>query len=389
VRLRSSLVAVAACSLALPAGAAAQGEEPLPPQGQSPPGTNNFDCRPPARHPYPVVLVHGTFLNMRDSWTAVAPALTRLGYCVFALDYGNNGTGDIPTSARQLSTFVNRVLSATGASRVSVVGHSQGGMMPRYLIKNLGGTDKVDDLVGFSPSNHGTTNPAAGPSAGFGCTACAQQVRDSEFIRELNAGDETPGSASYTVVQTRNDEVVTPYDSAFLAAGPAVTNVLLQDRCATNQVDHLGIPYDPVAIQWMLNAVGRPGPADPGFQPDCSGQGVSTFPDSDSAPPGTNSGSGQAARLPRIVYGSRSGLRGKRLRVALASRGGTVRRLRLSLRRGNRVVGRSRAATITRKRKVVVVKLRRPLKPGRYRLVALGRDAAGRLVTTEGPLRVR
>ena len=40
-----------------------------------------------------------------------------------------------------------------------MVGHSQGGMMPRYYIKFLGGADKVDDLVGLAPSNHGTSNP--------------------------------------------------------------------------------------------------------------------------------------------------------------------------------------------------------------------------------------
>ena len=38
-----------------------------------------------------------------------------------------------------------------------MVGHSQGGMMPRYYLKNLGGAAEVHTLVGLSPSNHGTT----------------------------------------------------------------------------------------------------------------------------------------------------------------------------------------------------------------------------------------
>lgn len=54
---------------------------PLPPQGPSPAGANDFSCQPPARHPYPVVLVHGTFGNMQVSWNAIVPALKRLGYC--------------------------------------------------------------------------------------------------------------------------------------------------------------------------------------------------------------------------------------------------------------------------------------------------------------------
>src|SRR2546430_10285834 len=103
------MVALVACAL-VPAGARAA-EEPLPPQGTPPPGANDFSCRPPARHPYPVVILHGTFLSQSILWDTAATALERLHYCVFALDYGNspipgvNGVGDIPTSARQLQTF--------------------------------------------------------------------------------------------------------------------------------------------------------------------------------------------------------------------------------------------------------------------------------------------
>jgi hypothetical protein len=49
--------------------------------------------------------------------------------------------------------------------------------------------------------------------------ACDQQGAGSEFLLHFNAGDETPGRLSYTVVQRRCDEVVTPYTSAFLAGG--------------------------------------------------------------------------------------------------------------------------------------------------------------------------
>jgi triacylglycerol esterase/lipase EstA (alpha/beta hydrolase family) len=264
--LLSCLVVLAAT--AAPAGAAA------PP----PPGAD-LPCAPSAAHPYPVVLVHGTAENRFDNWQAMSPALKAAGYCVYSLNYGSYngsgvlgiyGLGPIARSAGELAAKVDDVLARTGAAKVDLVGHSQGGMMPRYYLKNLGGAAKVDDLVGLSPSNHGTTNPFAS-SLGLTCPACAQQAAGSAFITQLNSGDETPGAVDYTNVVTRYDEVVTPYTSGFLASdGNAVTNVVLQDKCPGDTSEHLRTPYDPPAIQLTLNALGRSGPADPAFQPACS-----------------------------------------------------------------------------------------------------------------------
>ena len=236
----------------------------------SPPGANDFTCRPSAAHPAPVVLVHGTFESATDNWLTVSPQIKAAGYCVFALDYGNRGTGDIPTSAGELQRFVDAVLLATGARKVSLVGHSQGGMMPRWYLKFLGGAAKVDDLVGLAPSNHGTTNPGALVAGATVCPACDQQRAGSSFLQTLNAGDETPGAVSYTSIETRYDEVVTPFTSAFLAPGPNTANILLQDACPADVVDHQFIPDDRIALRWTLQALGRPGPADPARPPSCA-----------------------------------------------------------------------------------------------------------------------
>ena len=127
-------------------------------------GWNDYSCKPSAAHPRPVVLVHGTFANSVDNWLGLAPYLVNRGYCVFSLDYGQlpgvpffNGLGPIDKSAEQLKTFVDKVLAATGAAEADLVGHSQGGMMPRHYLKFLGGAAKVNALVGIAPDNHGTT----------------------------------------------------------------------------------------------------------------------------------------------------------------------------------------------------------------------------------------
>jgi len=240
----------------------------------SPPGANNWSCHPTAQHPYPVVLVHGTLANMNDSWQAASPILANHGYCVFALNYGGasatsdfQGTGDIAASARQLASFVNEVLAATGAPKVDIVGHSQGGMMPRYYLSLLGGAAKVDKLIGLAPSNYGTTLgglTVLGHTLGLlapvnsvlstTCDACVEQEAGSAFLTALNAQPTAPG-VSYTVIETSGDEVVTPYTNAFLPAAPNVTDITVQKQCPLDESDHLEIASDPVAMADMLNAL--------------------------------------------------------------------------------------------------------------------------------------
>ena len=242
-----------------------------------PPGADNFGCQPSSAHPDPVILVNGTFANQDDNWQAASPLLANHGYCVFAFNYGGTspsavvqGTGDIAASAGQLGAFVTRVLAATGAVKADLVGHSQGGMMPRYYLKFLGGAAHVNKLVALAPSNHGTTldgltalATALGAVFGSGlvtgtlnalCTACVQQEAGSSFLASLNAGGDTVAGVSYTVIESRNDEVVTPFTSAFLS-GPGVTGITLQNQCVLDQSDHLEIAADPVALADVLNAL--------------------------------------------------------------------------------------------------------------------------------------
>ncbi|NYH79546.1 triacylglycerol esterase/lipase EstA (alpha/beta hydrolase family) [Actinopolyspora biskrensis] len=242
-----------------------------------PPGANDFSCAPGPARPDPVVLVHGTFENRYDNWAGLAPELSERGYCVFALNYGGEagnpirGTEDITGSARELSGFVDRVLEATGASEVDLVGHSQGGMMPRYYLKNLGGAPKVDSLIGLVPSNHGTTLHGLDKLGSFlpegtpPCASCTQQLKDSDFITELNSGGETDPTVEYTNIATEYDEVVTPHTSSFLEEAPNVTNRTLQDFCPADLTEHVGISYNSAAQQLVLNALNP----DEAERPEC------------------------------------------------------------------------------------------------------------------------
>lgn len=235
-------------------------------------GWNDFTCEPSAAHPRPVVLVHGTFGNSVDNWLGLAPYLKNRGYCVFSLDYGRlpgvpffHGLGPVEKSAEQLDAYVDRVRAATGAAKVDIVGHSQGGMMPRYYLKFLGGAAEVNALVGIAPSNHGTTLsgltallpyfPGAEDLLSSATPALADQIAGSAFLTKLNAGGDTVPGVRYTVIATKYDQVVTPYRSAFLT-GPNVRNVVLQDLCAVDLSEHLAIGLlDRIAFHEVANAL--------------------------------------------------------------------------------------------------------------------------------------
>ncbi|KIC65703.1 esterase/lipase family protein [Pseudarthrobacter phenanthrenivorans] len=249
----------------------------------APPGANDWSCKPSAEHPYPVVLVPGTFESMEKNWSTLSPYLKSAGYCVYALNYGQtNGvyaTAPVKDSAKELAPFIDAVRSATGAKQVDLVGHSQGGMMPRYYMGFLGGAKYVHQLVGIAPSNHGTEGvilppPDLVPTPDYtaaGCAACADQQAGSPFMQELNSIGDTVAGPSYTVISTIHDEVVIPYNSQFLnGSARQVTNITIQDKCPADVFEHDQTPNDPVVHQFVANALGQAsGPADPAFQPVC------------------------------------------------------------------------------------------------------------------------
>jgi triacylglycerol esterase/lipase EstA (alpha/beta hydrolase family) len=137
-------------------------------------------------------------------------------------------------------------------------------MMPRYYLKVLGGAARVHTLVGLAPSNHGTTASGffpllrlvpGGPLLfGLTCPACREQGSGSAFLRRLNQGGDTVPGVHYTVIESRYDQVITPYTSAFLS-GPLVTNITLQDQCSLDHGEHVSMPYDHIADADVLDAL--------------------------------------------------------------------------------------------------------------------------------------
>lgn len=256
-------------------------------------GGNDWSCQPTAAHPNPVVLVPGTFANIGANFVKLSPRLKNDGYCVFGLNYGMTslsggrvgGLGPIVDSAQQLDAFVKQVLTATGAAKVDIVGHSQGGNVPIYWIKRMGGAAKVAHYVGWAPSSHGTDldglvdlaedldalgfiNDA---SAYLGTRGVTDQMVTSDYTKALWADTNTvPTGPKYTVIMSRWDAVVTPYSTQKLS-GTGVRNLVVQDYCWNDNIGHAGLAFDGPTMQLTMNAL-KDGPS--WFYPLCWDYGI-------------------------------------------------------------------------------------------------------------------
>jgi triacylglycerol esterase/lipase EstA (alpha/beta hydrolase family) len=211
----------------------------------------------------------------------MAPLLADNGFCVFALTYGTDGNEPyfggleaMEQSSQELGTFVDQVLAATGATKVDLVGHSEGTVMPRYWMEFEGGAAKVEKYVMLTPLWNGTNlldggtleqlssefDPAGvaqfNDAVGYTttCHSCTEFLTGSPFMTDLNDhGTALPG-VTYTDIATKYDELVSPYTSGILNA-PGVTNIVLQDQCSKDFSEHLTVAFDPTAAQDILNAL--------------------------------------------------------------------------------------------------------------------------------------
>jgi pimeloyl-ACP methyl ester carboxylesterase len=270
-RLAGRVIAVAALAAAVLPGVAHAAYDP------SPPGANDFSCRPTAAHPRPLVLVHGLGATQGANWNFLAPQLHDAGWCVFSLTYGVDprvaalgfpgGSVRMEESSAELAAFVDRVLAATGAAKVDLVGHSEGTVMPRWYLERRGGVAKVRRFVSLTPLWRGTqllaadqlrdANPAlSGPVVSLIaslCGSCSEFIAGSPYLNDLNADGEAIPGILHTNIATRYDELVVPYTSGIMRDGGR--NIVLQDVCPNDLSEHAAIAFDPVAFQLVRNAL--------------------------------------------------------------------------------------------------------------------------------------
>ena len=174
------------------------------------------------------------------------------------------GRSSADDQMRHLAAEVDKVLAATGAVKVVLMGNSRGGNAIRHYIANGGGAAKVSHAILGGTPNHGVwSNPGFRPNNEFNGAG--------PFLTALNApkgpnGDEvTPGVQWMTIRSDNNDKFAQP-DGVWIGAKGTPTNVSFDGpalKGASNVVlpgrDHREVSYHPEAFCGSLPLRHRPG----------------------------------------------------------------------------------------------------------------------------------
>ena len=184
-------------------------------------------------------------------------------------DVAQAGRSSADDQMRHLAAEVDRVLAATGAVKLVLMGNSRGGNAIRHYIANGGGAAKVSFAILGGTPNHGVwSNPGFRPNNEFNGAGA--------FLTALNApkgpeGNEvTPGVQWMTIRSDNNDKFAQP-DGVWIGAKGTPTNVSFDGpalKGALNVVlpgrDHREVSYHPEAFAAAFRFVTGRAPATSG-----------------------------------------------------------------------------------------------------------------------------
>ncbi|CAI6336026.1 unnamed protein product [Periconia digitata] len=194
--------------------------------------------------------------------------LNTKGLCAFSMTYGAHklfplvgGVKSMADSAKEIASFIDEVSSKTGAPKVDIVGHSEGGVMTLYVPLTQSGTaSKIERTVALGPAVHGakyygltdlvwlggdvTASMVEKVLRTFGAPAMAEMATGGavhETFQQATGKIVQPGVKA-SIVMSRHDILVKPETSVVNEEG--VRNLYVQDYCPQDRVGHSGLATD-------------------------------------------------------------------------------------------------------------------------------------------------
>ena len=190
-----------------------------------------------------VLLIQG-FFQTRQAMATLEERLRADGYRVVSFHMGgllnNFNTRSIPTLAKMIDSKVRRLLERTGNRDLHIIGHSMGGLIARYLVQELDGSDYARTVITLGSPHHGTGTAALGAGLGLLLVSRAlwQLFPASPFVQELKRGS-FPGHVRLVSVYSKHD-LVCMWERSVLTPGDGedVRNV------AVTRLGHMALVED-------------------------------------------------------------------------------------------------------------------------------------------------
>ncbi len=198
------------------------------------------------RHANPIVLVHGWGANSA-CFLFVQCWLKLRGYHnVYAVSC-SPAVIDARKLSAQLARHIDAALAATGAQQVTLIGHSMGGLLSRYAIRNLNCETKVSRVITIGSPHRGSKVASVIPAFGN----ITQMRYQSKFIQELAEGGMSPGSnIKYHSIYSEFDNFVLPAHSSLLDERAEHIHVAYHGHCA--------LLFSPVVMRLIEARLGSP-----------------------------------------------------------------------------------------------------------------------------------
>jgi len=178
----------------------------------------------PGQAGLPVLLVHGYGCNS-GYWRSMSRALSRIGIAYHAVDL-EPVFGSIDDYVDALQRAIDALCAATGSAQVAVVAHSMGGLAARAYMR-LHGHARIAKLITLGTPHHGTA--LADHALGINTqqmrwTRDGEGGKPSEWLRQLNAGEDPALRSLIVSIYTHHDNIISPQTSSHL---PGARNIEL------------------------------------------------------------------------------------------------------------------------------------------------------------------
>src|SRR3989338_9456197 len=175
-----------------------------------------------------VLLLYG-FGATRRSFSILERRLRKDGFRVFSINLGGIldtfNTRCIEDLAEFVKNKIDRICDRYTLGKISIIGHSKGGLIGRYYVKRLKGYKRVKNLITLGTPHNGNPWALLGAFSPLGLFSRSvwQMVPMSPFIRRLKQGP-FPKEVRFVSIYSKNDKVCF-YTSAILDVNGTEGNI--------------------------------------------------------------------------------------------------------------------------------------------------------------------